>query len=186
MECSMKMTRNVLLLFFCALLMVGCKKDNVRQDTDLNDGNDNTVVDGSYTVDTNPINLDPSSICCSPDDLDNPDSLLAQRVILFDYDQSSVRPEYRDVVEIHARYLSQNPSARVTLEGHADERGSREYNLALGERRGKSVASLLTAQGASANQVDVVSYGEERPAALCGNNSCWSQNRRVEIVYTSK
>jgi len=125
-------------------------------------------------------------ICCNSDDLDNPQSLLSQRVIYFAYDQATVESEYRDLIEIHARYLSKNPSAMMVLEGHADERGTPEYNLALGEKRGNSVTNLLRAQGASAAQISVVSFGEEKPVALCNDDSCWSQNRRVRIVYTSK
>ena len=125
-------------------------------------------------------------ICCNADDLNNAKSLLSQRVILFAYDQATVESEYREVIAIHARYLSANPSAKMVLEGHADERGTPEYNLALGEKRGNSVVNLLRAQGASAGQVSVVSFGEEKPVALCNDESCWSQNRRVRIVYTSK
>jgi len=87
--------------------------------------------------------------------------------------------------EPHATYLSAHPGAQVTLEGHADERGTREYNLGLGERRGNSVRDALLAQGANARQIDVVSYGEERPVCRESDESCWWQNRRVEILYTA-
>jgi len=113
-------------------------------------------------------------------------SLLAERVIYFDYDKSSVRPEYRAIVSAHATYTASSSSARVTLEGHADERGTREYNLGLGERRGNAVMGLMSAQGARGSQVVVVSYGEERPTCRVSDEDCWSQNRRVEIVYTAQ
>lgn len=118
--------------------------------------------------------------------LENPDSLLSQRVIYFEFDRSDVRAQFRPIIEAHAAYISANPSARVSLESHADERGSREYNLGLGERRGNSVSSLLSAGGASAGQTEVVSYGEERPVCRESNNDCWQRNRRVEIVYTAR
>lgn len=120
--------------------------------------------------------------------LDNPDpdNLLYKKVIHFELDQSTVKPEYRDIVEAHGRYLANNPQARVTLEGHADERGSREYNLGLGERRADAVAELLTALGASQDQITRVSYGEEQPVATCHEEECWWQNRRVEIIYTNR
>jgi peptidoglycan-associated lipoprotein len=118
-------------------------------------------------------------ICCDAGDLNNEKSLLSQRVILFSYDQATVESNYRDLIAIHAKYLSQNPSARMVLEGHADERGTPEYNLALGEKRGNSVANLMRAQGASAAQISVVSFGEEKPVSLCNEESCWSQNIRV-------
>ena len=173
-----KITKLMTVLIF-ALAMTACKKDEVKPDTD-NNNTDNTPV-----VDTTPVRTD-GLICCNPEDLDNPDSLLSKRVVYFDYDMATIRSEFREMLSLHARYLSENPSARMTIEGHADERGSREYNLALGEKRGYAVANLLRAQGAGEGQVTVVSYGEERPEATCSDESCWSQNRRGVIVYTAK
>ena len=121
-----------------------------------------------------------------PRNLDNPDSLLNKRLIYFDFDRSDVRPEFRDIVAAHAEYVRSNGTARVILEGHADERGSREYNLGLGERRGNSVRDLMVANGASERQIEVVSYGEERPVCRTSDEECWQRNRRVEIVYTAR
>jgi len=117
---------------------------------------------------------------------DNPESLLSKRIIYFDFDKSTVRPEFRGIVSAHAAYAAANSSARVTLEGHADERGTREYNLGLGERRGNAVSGLMSAQGSRGSQLTVVSYGEERPTCRVSDDDCWSQNRRVEIVYTAR
>jgi len=117
---------------------------------------------------------------------DNPESLLSKRVIYFDFDKSTIRPEYRGIVQAHAAYLASSGSARMTLEGHADERGTREYNLGLGERRGNAVSGLMSAQGGRGSQLTVVSYGEERPTCRVSDDECWSMNRRVEIVYTVK
>ena len=117
---------------------------------------------------------------------DNPESLLSKRVIYFDFDKSVVKPEYRGIVSAHAAYLAAHSSARVTLEGHADERGTREYNLGLGERRGNAVSGLMSAQGGRGTQLTTVSYGEERPTCRVSDEDCWSMNRRVEIVYTAR
>ncbi|MES9940970.1 MAG: peptidoglycan-associated lipoprotein Pal [Candidatus Thiodiazotropha sp. 6PLUC2] len=117
------------------------------------------------------------------DPLENPNSLLATRVIYFDYDQSLVRSDYMDVIQAHADYLAANPQAVVRLEGHADERGTREYNLGLGENRANSVRSLMMAQGVADNQMVVVSYGEERAAAFDNTDEAMALNRRVELVY---
>ncbi len=117
---------------------------------------------------------------------DNPESLLSKRVIYFDFDKSTVRPEFRGIVSAHAAYAAANSTARVTLEGHADERGTREYNLGLGERRGNAVTGLMSAQGARGSQLTVVSYGEERPTCRVSDEDCWAKNRRVEIVYTAR
>lgn len=119
------------------------------------------------------------------DSLDT-DSCLRQRVVYFDLDQSQIKPEFQAQIACHAEYLRQFPDARVTLEGNTDERGSREYNLGLGERRGNAVQGALSAAGASSSQLNVTSYGEERPVCRQHDESCWSKNRRVEIVYTAK
>jgi peptidoglycan-associated lipoprotein len=117
---------------------------------------------------------------------DNSESLLSKRVIYFDFDKSEVKSEYRSIVAAHAAYVSAHGSARVTLEGHADERGTREYNLGLGERRGNAISGLLSAAGAMGSQLVTVSYGEERPVCRVSDENCWWQNRRVEIVYTAR
>jgi peptidoglycan-associated lipoprotein len=117
--------------------------------------------------------------------IDDPSSPLSKRVIYFDYDSDLVRDEYRPILEAHAAYLAER-GGRATLEGHTDERGSREYNLGLGERRGQSVQRVMSILGASGEQVRVVSFGEERPAADGQDDSAWALNRRVEIVYGSR
>ncbi|HID48199.1 MAG TPA: peptidoglycan-associated lipoprotein Pal [Chromatiales bacterium] len=116
--------------------------------------------------------------------LDDPNSPLAVRVIYFDLDSSQVNEEGREVVSIHARLLSANPDVKVVLEGHTDERGTREYNLALGERRARAVQQLMLLQGVAPDQIQVISFGEERPVALDHDEAAWKLNRRVEILYS--
>jgi peptidoglycan-associated lipoprotein len=118
-------------------------------------------------------------------DLDT-DSCLRQRTVYFDFDQDTLRPEFQAQIACHAKYLRDRPSSRMTLEGNADERGSREYNQGLGERRGNAVSSAVQANGGSGSQITVVSYGEERPTCTDSTEDCWAKNRRVEIVYTAK
>jgi peptidoglycan-associated lipoprotein len=120
-----------------------------------------------------------------PGDLDK-DPCLRQRVVYFDFDKSEIKPEFQQIIACHAKYLQDRPNAQMRLEGNADERGTREYNLGLGERRANAVAAALEAAGASASQITVISYGEERPVCREHNEACWSKNRRVEIVYTAK
>ena len=115
--------------------------------------------------------------------LDDPDSVLAQRVIYFDFDKSDVKPEFMAVIQAHAQYLAEHPNARLTLEGHTDERGSREYNIALGNRRAQAVRRMLMFHGVADGQIATVSYGEEKPAARGMDEDAYSRNRRVEIVY---
>jgi peptidoglycan-associated lipoprotein len=107
-------------------------------------------------------------------------------IIYFDFDQSDLRPEYTDLLARHATYLANNAGASARLEGHADERGSREYNIGLGERRAQAVRRMLLIQGASANQISTVSFGEERPAAVGSDEESYALNRRVEIKYTNQ
>ena len=104
------------------------------------------------------------------------------RVLYFNLDQSELKPEAQALADAWAAYLTANPGAKVRLEGHCDERGSREYNVSLGERRGNAVLAALTGQGVGARQVSVSSFGEERPVALGHDELAWTQNRRVEIV----
>ncbi len=118
--------------------------------------------------------------------LDNPQSILSSRVIYFEFDSASIRNEDRATIQAHAEYLSQHSSASVVLEGHTDERGSREYNIALGEKRAKAVRQLLLFQGAVASQLQTVSYGEENPVAIGHDEDAWQQNRRVEITYKTR
>ncbi len=106
-----------------------------------------------------------------------------RNIVYFDYDSSEIRAEFVEVVTAHAAYLVKYPTARVRLEGHTDERGSREYNIGLGERRAQVVRRALMLQGVSEAQITTVSYGEERPAAPGSDEAAYAQNRRVELVY---
>jgi peptidoglycan-associated lipoprotein len=109
-------------------------------------------------------------------------ALQARNVVYFDYDSSELKPEYDAVIAAHAGYLAQYKTARVRLEGHTDERGSREYNIGLGERRAQTVRRALMLQGVAEGQITTVSYGEERPVAEGSDEGAYSQNRRVELV----
>ena len=170
----------LLLAVFIAVAISACKTTEPEETT------------APETTDTAPVKEVTTQAAPDPRDytdarnFDNSNSLLSKRVVYFDFDKSEVKSEYRAIVAAHAAYVSANGSARVTLEGHADERGTREYNLGLGERRGNAISGLLSAAGAMGSQLDTVSYGEERPVCRVSDDSCWSQNRRVEIVYTAR
>ncbi len=110
-------------------------------------------------------------------------ALKTRSIVYFTYDSSEIRPEYLEVVAAHAAFLAKYPNAKVRLEGHADERGSREYNIGLGERRAQAVRRALQLQGATEAQIATVSYGEERPAVPGSDEAAYAQNRRVEIVH---
>ncbi len=115
--------------------------------------------------------------------LNDPNSILSQRSVYYDFDSYTVKSEYRELVSAHARFLRDNASASVILQGNTDDRGSREYNLALGQRRADSVKNMMTLAGARDAQIESVSLGEEKPRAMGQGESAWSQNRRTDILY---
>ncbi|HIF18248.1 MAG TPA: OmpA family protein [Cycloclasticus sp.] len=115
--------------------------------------------------------------------LDNPSSPLSTKVIYFALDSSAVEPQYEAVLAAHGAYLAANAGVSVIVEGHADERGTREYNVALSENRAKTVQNLLSLQGAMGNQTEAVALGEEKPVAMGHDESSWHLNRRVELIY---
>ena len=117
------------------------------------------------------------------DPLNDPASPLAKRSIFFDFDSFVVKPEYQGTVEAHGKFLVANPNRRVTIEGHADERGSREYNLALGQKRADAVKSRLRLLGVPESQMESVSFGEEKPRATGSDEAAWAENRRADLNY---
>ncbi|RZA15958.1 MAG: peptidoglycan-associated lipoprotein Pal [Lysobacteraceae bacterium] len=173
-----RFARTLLIAALVSAVAVGCTK-KVKPDADTG-----TVVDnGSTTTPMGDGATRPGAY--GPNDLDT-DACLRNRVVYFDLDQDALKPEFQAAMACHAKYLRDRPAARLRLEGNADERGSREYNLGLGERRGNAVSSALQANGGSSTQLTVVSYGEERPVCNEAGESCWAQNRRVELVYSAK
>ena len=118
--------------------------------------------------------------------LTDPNNILSKRSIYFDFDKDEVKAEFRPLVEAHAKYLQQNANARLMIQGNADDRGSREYNLALGQRRAAAVKNAMNVYGASDNQIETVSYGEEKGRCAEAAESCWAENRRADIVYSGE
>lgn len=110
----------------------------------------------------------------------------AQRVVYFDFDSSDIRADSRPLIEAHAQYLTQNPGAAVVLEGHTDERGSREYNIALGQKRADSVKRMMTLLGAQDAQIETVSFGKEKPKNPGHDEASWAENRRDDLVYAGE
>ena len=115
--------------------------------------------------------------------LKDPNNILFKRTVLFDYDSDAIKDEFKPMLAAHARYLSANRQGKMLIQGNTDERGSREYNIALGQRRAEAVKRVLTLQGAQEAQIEAVSLGEEKPRCEAQNEDCWAQNRRGEILY---
>ncbi|MGH8050478.1 MAG: peptidoglycan-associated lipoprotein Pal [Arenimonas sp.] len=175
----MKTTARVLVALAVCLALGACTKKVKTEDTGNNGSNNSGTDNGAQT---NPMANDG---IYGPEDLDT-DACLRQRVVYFDFDQDSLNTEFQAAIACHAKYLRDRPSARMTLEGNADERGTREYNVALGERRGNAVSAAVQGSGGSASQITVTSLGEERPTCLDSTEDCWAKNRRVEISYSVK
>lgn len=177
--------RQILVLLFLSLLLVvsGCSSTNTKSDDEMMT---DTIEDGEPidvgADDQTSSGLDEDGVVIL-DPLDDPASDLFVRTIYFDYDSANIREDSLIIVREHGKYLSSSPDRLVRLEGHADERGTREYNLALGEERAKSVRELLLLEGAQEEQIEIVSFGEERPAVEGTDDAALQLNRRVEIVY---
>lgn len=126
----------------------------------------------------------PSQTTLSP--LDDPNNILYQKTVYFDFDKSNIKPEFLDLLTAHAKYLMAHPEARVRIEGYTDERGTWEYNIALGDRRAQSVRRFLLFQGVNPNQLSTVSYGEAHAVCHEHDEACWHLNRRAVLVYLTQ
>ncbi len=160
-----------------SLFLAGCPGPAVQPDVD-----DGPPIDSAPGADINGYEGDGIGDM-EPLMPEGPDDPLSKLVVYFQYDQSDIGADYTEMLAAHGRYLANQPSASLRLEGHADERGSREYNIGLGERRAQAVRRVLLLQGASGTQISTVSYGEERPSVLGSDEEAMALNRRVELVY---
>ena len=179
----MKLNLNRLIAVALVALLSGCSSTGGSK----TDGSGVVIEDRGTAADTGTSGATTSGAAGATDfsaaALDDPGSLLSRRVIYFEYDSAEITPESQQVLIAHAGYLSANNGAILALEGHTDERGSREYNIALGDRRAQSVRRMLELNGASYRQITTISYGEEKPAAEGESETAWRLNRRVELVY---
>jgi peptidoglycan-associated lipoprotein len=172
---QMKNTFSVtLLVASLALFAAGCKTKPTE-----------APAQGAATTSTSDTSgLDTSAVSSDDTAIQGPSGeLLSQRIVFFDFDRADIRADSQSIVTAHAAFLAKSPNVKVRLEGHADERGSREYNIGLGERRAQAVRRALLLQGVAEAQLTTVSYGEERPASAGSDEQAYAQNRRVEIVY---
>jgi peptidoglycan-associated lipoprotein len=159
-----KMKKSLLLATLLSLFLVGCSS------TPINDASKPT----GPTADEKDLDLA---------SLRDPNNILSKRSIYFDYDKDVVKAEYKDLVAAHAKYVSTHPKAKMTLTGNTDDRGSREYNVSLGQRRSVSVKKSMNVLGAQDTQIETVSFGEERADTNCKDDACYAKDRRVDISY---
>jgi len=180
-----RLTKTLTLACATAGLLVACKtvqlddpnaNAGLTTPTASNTGSTGTATGAGATANV--------GISGAPLDPFNPQSVLAQeRSVYFDFDSYSVAERYRSRVETHSRYLADKPNQRILIEGHTDERGSTEYNLALGQRRADAVRRLMTLFGVSESQIETISFGREKPRATGSTEADWAENRRADIVY---
>ncbi len=184
----MKVFRQWMLIFSVVVFIAGCSSTNKK--TDGFGGSDAVTSGYSGDGEIQDERLgdleDITNGSLMGGEFNNPDSLLSKSVIYFMFDSSEVQPVFAEVVTAHAQYLVEHSSQRVVLEGHADERGSPEYNVALSERRAKAVARMFEMQGVLPEQIEIISYGEMKPSEEGHDQAAWQLNRRVEITYQAQ
>jgi peptidoglycan-associated lipoprotein len=185
MENSMKKIVSIACLFAAAALLAGCPKKNTTVEPPTAGspvaGSANPNGEGASTSAT-PLGADGNAM--GGPGAAGPGGSAESRIIYFDFDKSDIKPEFAGIVTANAQYLTAHPAAKLKLEGNTDERGTREYNIGLGERRAQAVRRALMLQGVSENQITTVSFGAERPAVEGDDEAAWAKNRRVELVYT--
>ncbi len=185
----MKLNKACLPWIMVVMVLSGCSSTEEKGTDFLDDSQASASVDGTDGVATS--GYDDNAVITGTElraaelgpEFSDPQNPLSKQTIYFMYDSSQVQQDFIPVIAAHAQYLLAHPTQRMVLEGHADERGSREYNIALGEQRAKSVARMMKIQGVADKQLEIVSYGEEKPVAVGHDDASWQLNRRVELVY---
>ena len=190
---GIRISRGFLAIFFATMFLVGCASDKSDMDS-MEDGPGDETTMMTDEMDKKDTMMEPevakpklpevmNGELWVPGDSNSAELMRLKGVFYFDFDQAIVKRAGHMELNKHAQALASDRSKRLRLEGHADERGTREYNLALGERRANAIRAYLVAQGASRTQIDVISYGEEKPADGGHNERAWAMNRRVAFVY---
>jgi peptidoglycan-associated lipoprotein len=173
--------KNLALIVVVAAALAGCASKETRTDAPVTDRSTATPPTASTSPGSTTRPQQSASVAGDP--LRDPSNILSKRSVFFDYDSNAVKDEYRGLVQAHSRYLGDKRDTRIRIEGNCDERGSREYNLALGQRRAEAVKKVMTVLGVSDGRIETTSYGEEKPMAQGHDEQSWSQNRRADIKY---
>jgi len=166
-----------------AMLLAACASKEPIKETKVEDRSAATTTSTTAPPTTQGTQGQQSGTATRVDPLKDPNNPLSKRVIYFEYDKDAVKPEFTALVQAHAAYLGQNRNRKVRLEGHADERGSREYNMALGQRRADAVRKAVGVLGVGSERIETISFGEDKPKSTGHDEAAWAQNRRVEIIY---
>ncbi len=177
------MKNNLLLgsVMLAIAALAGCASKEPTKDVPVETRTPAATAAPSATTATTTAVKAPVAVAVNP--LKDPANILSKRIIYFDYDKDAVKSEFQAIVQAHAKFLADNRGRKIRLEGHADERGSREYNMALGQRRADAVRKATNLLGIGNERMESISFGEDKPRAQGSDEAAWSQNRRVEIVY---
>jgi peptidoglycan-associated lipoprotein len=171
-----------------SIFLVACKSTPIApaKVEDKSPGATTTAPSAATGADTGGVKevvIDSNANSAGNNPLKDPNNILSKRNIYFDYDSDAIKAEYRPLIEAHAKYLLANANAKMIVQGNTDERGTREYNLSLGQRRSVAVKQALNLLGVKDSQIETVSYGEEKAAQNCADEACFGQNRRADIVH---
>jgi peptidoglycan-associated lipoprotein len=175
--------KNAVLYIAVAGLLAACGSQEVKKDVPVTDRTSSTTQP-SGTPGSSTTGVTQPTIAANP--LTDPSSALSKRSVYFEYDSNAVKDEYRGLVQAHSKYLADKRDSRIRIEGNCDERGSREYNIALGQRRAESVKKVMTVLGVQEARIETVSNGEEKPMAPGHDEGAWSKNRRADIKYAGE
>ncbi|HEY1328861.1 MAG TPA: peptidoglycan-associated lipoprotein Pal [Casimicrobiaceae bacterium] len=182
--------RNLIFAALCAIMIVGCSSTPTTETgAPVEDKSNAVVVPGGASTSgagTGGVSGANTGANRATNPLRDPSSPLSKRSVYFDFDSFVVKDDFKPTIEAHARYLQQNPSAHMTIQGNTDERGSREYNIALGQKRADSVKRMMTLLGARDSQIETVSFGKEKPRAQGHDEAAWAENRRDDILYAGE
>lgn len=174
-----------------ALMLTACKSTPMKDKAAVEDKSPTAQSQSSAPADSNAdtsgvkeVSIDSSATGNNP--LKDPNNILSKRNIYFDFDSDAVKAEFKPLIEAHAKYLLANSNAKMVLQGNTDERGTREYNLSLGQRRSVAVKKSLNLLGVQDKQIETVSFGEEKATTNCADEACYQANRRVDIAYENE
>jgi len=174
----MRMLPTLAVILSATMLFAGCSSVKLNDKPPVEDRSGSASKNGADARTVSPIDANSST-----DPLNDPKGVLVKRSIYFDLDSYVIKDEFKPVIEAHARYLSANKSRKIVIQGNTDERGGREYNLALGQKRAEAVRKALSLLGVSDGQMEAVSFGKEKPKAIGSDEAAWTENRRADIVY---
>jgi len=168
-----------------ASVLAACGSSETKTDVPVRDASTATTQSGTGGSGSTSSGLTTSTVKGDP--TKDPNNILSKRSVYFDYDSNAVKDEFRPVVQAHSKYMTADKrDAKIRIEGNCDERGSREYNLALGQRRAEAVKKVMTVLGVQDGRIETVSFGEEKPQSQGHDESAWAQNRRADIKYSGE